>query len=242
MTGGYLIDDAFIADFIYLLRYRSCTVKEMKGAKTSAPSSSSGSSSSQANKRMRIEVHEESAGAPLLVSFPGGVPAYSLDEMNVVASRLVATKAASAKTRVRVTLDNLQYEGDDFGDNSSKKDVFQYAIGVIRKNDDHLHIYPAGHPFALRTKPKAFVPKAANATMTNLARKENLTQEFGSKKKKSQVRAAKSNLISAENISGAKDLKTMVTDKAPEVDEELLQTAEDVVRRSRIRASRSGKK
>lgn len=192
---------------------------------------------------MRIEVHEESVGAPLLMSFPGGVPAFQLDEMDVVASRLIATKAGAAKTRVKVSLDNLLYEGNDFGDNAVKKDVYQYAIGVIRKDDDsRLHIYPAGHPYALRTKPKTFVSKTNHASMTNMERKESLTQEFGSKKKKSQVRAAKSNLISAENISGAKDLRSLVTDKAPEVDEELLQTAEDVVKRSRIRASRSGKK
>lgn len=214
----------------------------MKGSKSSAPSSSSGSST-QPNKRMRIEVHEESTGAPLLVSFPGGVPAFSLEDMDVVSSRLVATKASAAKTRVKVTLDNLLYEGADFGDSAAKKDVFQYAIGIVRKNDDsRLHIYPAGHPFALRTRPQSFVSKTNHASMSNMERKESLTQEFGSKKKKSQVRAAKSNLISAENISGAKDLKSLVTDKAPEVDEELLQTAEDVVRRSRIRASRSGKK
>jgi hypothetical protein len=192
---------------------------------------------------MRIEVHEEAAGAPLLVSFPGGVPAFQLNEMDVVASRLIATKSGGAKTRIKVTLDNLMYEGNDFGENAAKKDVYQYAIGIIRKDDDSkLHIYPAGHPYSLRTKPKTFASKTARSSMTNMERRESLTQEFGSKKKKSQVRAAKSNLISAENISGAKDLRTMVTDNAPEMDEDLLQTAEDVVKRSRIRASRSGKK
>jgi hypothetical protein len=163
--------------------------------------------------------------------------------MDVVASRLIATKSGGAKTRIKVTLDNLMYEGNDFGENAAKKDVYQYAIGIIRKDDDSkLHIYPAGHPYSLRTKPKTFASKTARSSMTNMERRESLTQEFGSKKKKSQVRAAKSNLISAENISGAKDLRTMVTDNAPEMDEDLLQTAEDVVKRSRIRASRSGKK
>jgi hypothetical protein len=203
----------------------------------------SSSSASQANKKMRIEVHEEAAGAPLLVSFPGGVPAFQLNEMGVVATRMIATKSSGNKTRVKVTLDNLMYEGHDFGDNAAKKDVYHYAIGVIRKDDDSkLHIYPTGHPYSLRTKPKTFVSKTARSSMTNLERRESLTQEFGSKKKKSQVRAAKSNLISAENISGAKDLRSMVTENAPEMDENFLQTAEDVIKRSRIRASRSGKK
>lgn len=210
-------------------------------ASTMHGSMGSSSSAAPAAKRVKLDVHDNPTNAPLLVSFPGGVPAFSLDDMEVYASRLSSTKLSAPKTKLRVSLDQLVYESNDFGENSAKKDCYTFAIGVIKARDDSkMHIYPAGHPYTLRTKPKEFASRVNE--MTNAARKESLTQEFGSKKKKSQVRAAKSNLISAENISGAKDLKVALTDNAPEVDVELLQTAEDVVKRGRIRQSRSGKK
>lgn len=197
-------------------------------------SSVSSSSKSQSSKRLRLSV-VGSTNLPLLVSFPGGMP-LNVDDAEVLASRQATGK--TSKTKVKVKIDKLTFEGTDYGEQAAKKDCYNYAIGVIRSGDDGtLHVYPCGHAFSMRPKPPILTANRASARgtqlLTNAERKESLTQEFGSKKKQSQVRAAKSNLISAENIAGAADLETFMAVQSPSVSKVMIDDAAANVKRAK---------
>lgn len=197
-------------------------------------SSASSSSKSHTSKRVRLSV-VGSTNLPLLVSFPGGVPV-NVDDAEVIASRQATGK--TSKTKVKVRMDKLTFEGTDYGEQASKKDCYNYAIGVIRSGDDGtLHVYPCGHAYSMRPQPPTLAANrsSGNGTqvLTNAERKESLTQEFGSKKKQSQVRAAKSNLISAENIAGAADLETFMAVQSPSVSKVMINDAAENVKRAK---------
>jgi hypothetical protein len=218
--------------------------------KSSTSSSSSSSSKSahvnqqnttqlSASKRMRLEVHDESSDLPLLISFPGGTPEYGINEFDIHASRYASSKLSHSKTKLKAVLDHLTFEGNDIGDNSSKRDCYTFAVGIIPKNDDStLHVYSCQHVYALRPQSKPFIPKTEANRLSTIQRKESLTNEFGSKKKKAQVRASKANQISAENISGVEDLKQNLIENTTSLSEEQVLSAEEIIKRSKARRSR----
>lgn len=196
-------------------------------------SSSSSSSSSEAT----VTVADRPADAPLLVSFPQGVPARAAD---MKFSVLKAKDQAKDKGRLVVKTSNgsVQYRGTNFGENSSRKNCHQMAVAVLNAKNE-LVLYPCSHAFTLRPQvTQSATAAAARPAVTNATRKETLTNEFGSKKKKRALQAAKSNTISAENISGATELEGNLFAGAGEAEakSDLIEAAEKIVQKSKKRA------
>jgi hypothetical protein len=77
------------------------------------------------------------------------------------------------------------------------------------------------------------------ASLDAMERRENLTTEFGSKKKKRQMSAAKSNMISTHNISGASQLENLFSSTAVDQNSDLVKQAESVIQNSKKRAKRN---
>lgn len=80
----------------------------------------------------------------------------------------------------------------------------------------------------------------ADSTLTAPERRKSLIEEFGSKKKKRALRAAASNTISAENISGAVALESaLYNSNMNDINQELVDAAEEALSKS---ASKRGKR
>lgn len=162
--------------------------------------------------------------APALVSFPlGNVP--SMEETIIQIGRKGTDK--SARTLVTGQLNNVHYKGSDFGEQTHRKNSHNFAIGVL---DHHgqFKIYPCNHTFILRPEVDEERKSELLQTLSYNERRENLTNEFGSKKKKRALQAAKTNTISAENISGANELGTMLVASTP-AKSEMVEAAERIV-------------
>jgi hypothetical protein len=194
------------------------------------------------NHQVKIDVRKEKE-FPSLISFPHGVPEnVDNEEVKIVANRKRTEKFV--KTNLEITLDKLTYKGYDYGEHSYKKNCYNYAVGVVSSSDpSKMKIYPCTQAFIMRpeiaekaqqVKVKeeelSAAEKSAAAATEYLEKRESLTNEFGSKKKKRAMNAAKSNIISSDNISGASHLQNMFTTKSSDVDHsELIKAAEDVV-------------
>ena len=175
---------------------------------------------------------------PLLVSFPQGVPE-SVSEMIVTAGRKGSDK--NAKTMLTAEQNGVVFKGTDFGDNSAKKNFYNYAVGVLSP-DGKLTLHPCQHAFTLRPKIENIQAPEDIATISATQRRDSLTHEFGSKKRKRALNAEKSNIILAENISAANELGTALSSSNANEEQkaELIEAAEKIISVSK-RKSRGGK-
>lgn len=104
------------------------------------------------------------------------------------------------------------------------------------------------HVYALRSAPADETHNNSSSGFENSKdsirsapeRRKSLIEEFGSKKKKRALRAAASNTISAENISGAVALESsLYTSNMSDINQELVDAAEEALSKS---ASKRGKR
>lgn len=149
---------------------------------------------------------------PLLVSFPQGVPQHHT-EMSIVVGRKQSGK--TTKTVVKSSFDKVGYKGADYGEYTTKKDSCKYAVGVYDEKTKKLKLIRTDHVFVMKphVETRTVVPR--NSTMDYAQRRQSLTDEFGSKKKKRALAAEKSNTILTENISGAKSMQNMLPAQSP---------------------------
>jgi hypothetical protein len=194
------------------------------------------------NHQVKIDIRKEKE-FPSLISFPHGVPEnVDNEDVKIIAKRKRTEKLM--KTNLEITLDKLTYKGYDYGEYSYKKNCYNYAIGVVSNNDPtKMKVYPStqafimrpeivekAQPLKIKEEELSAAEKSAAAAIEYLEKRESLTNEFGSKKKKRAMNAAKSNIISSDNISGASHLQSMFTTKTSDVDQsDLIKAAEDVV-------------
>eukprot|EP01039_Chlorochromonas_danica_P010931 gene10931-12153_t len=188
---------------------------------------------------MKIKVHS-SLNHPCLVSFPQGLPIHE-EELDVLAGRKGKEKK---NEKVIVTAKSLstpgfQFKGTNFGDSSKVKNTVQFAIGVVDPSRPGvMTVVPADHVYVLRPH----IPRLEEAqelrsnkimdrlnSATPSERRESLTNEFGSKKKKRALQAMKSNVISAENISAANELEALFTARSPESRAEVVEVAKQAL-------------
>lgn len=159
---------------------------------------------------------EDAQSQPKLLSFPSGVP-----QDTESAELFVWRKKSGSKVKQTLTCesDGIIYRGTDFGSGSgASADAFNYAIGVYDKNSHSMTLVPAHHPFSMSRLPLKDTSSDAVSSMTAWERRSALTEEFGSRKRKRAAKAAESNIISIENISGAAVVEANMIDRvaAPE--------------------------
>jgi len=77
-----------------------------------------------------------------------------------------------------------------------------------------LEVLPTDHAYALRPSIDIQSTRQAPSGLSNYERKQSLTEAFGSKKKQRALRAASSNVISAERISGVGIVEAAMNDLA----------------------------
>ena len=153
-------------------------------------------------KSITLTVTNPEPSNSFVVAFPQGIPR-DLDEVDI---RVEQWKDGKRKKRmITGELKGVSYVGSNYEEGSSKKivDVCKYAIGVFDEQTGEIQVTPIDHPYVMRPKIAAHSTAArTTTTMTSYERKSALTDAFGSKKKQRALRAAQSNVISTENISG----------------------------------------
>jgi hypothetical protein len=176
--------------------------------------------------------NDDDGNVPLLVAFPQGVPD-DTDDMQVIYGQ--KGEGRKRKQMVSVDLNGMKYKGRDSGDYSLKFDNCKFAIGVLPEGSKDMMIYRADHIFVMKPQfVNAAIP-IRNTSMSNAERKQSLTEEFGSKKKKRALKAAQSNTISSENISGAAAVESSMASQLDETDANiaLVNAAEEALEKNR---------
>lgn len=190
----------------------------------------------------------EPATHPCLVSFPQGIPVYA-EDLEVLAGRKGKDRnekvVVSATIKAAPSTVGLSYKGSNFGDSSKTKNCFKYAIGVVDPSrPTSMRMVPADHPYVLRPSILRLndLPEGKMTSRLSTAsaseRRESLTNEFGSKKKKRAMQAMKSNIISAENISSVNELEDMFAAKSPDARAEVVEAAKQALLSSKKRKRR----
>ena len=185
------------------------------------------------SRRVTLKVLSFDDGAvPILAAFPLGVPD-DADDMQV----LFGQKGDGKKRKqvVLADLNGIKYRGDDFGDNSRKNDSCKFAVGFLPEGSKEMTIFQAEHIFVMKPKFNNTVIPARYTSMTNAERKQSLTEEFGSRKKKRALKAAQSNTISSANIAGSSAVENAMVSQLDEIDANavLVNAAEDALEKNR---------
>ena len=185
----------------------------------------------------KVTIASRPAEAPLLVSFPLGVPVNG-SEMKFVVGKKEVGKNKTTQHVVQSSMPGVKYQGSDVGEHNSKRNCHKMAVAVYNAKTNEFKLYPCNHTYILRPQAQNAAVTAPRASLSNAARRETLTQEFGSKKKKRAMQAAKSNTISAENISGATELgdNLFADPSQAEAKSELIEAAEAAIARSKKRS------
>jgi hypothetical protein len=156
---------------------------------------------------------QQSQEFPLLVSFPQGIPV-NVEDMSLLVGRKQSGK--TAKTLITSSFDKVVYKGNDYGENTVKKDSCKYAVGVYDEKTKKIKLVKTDHIFVLKPHIETKdVTAPRNSTMDYATRRQSLTDEFGSRKKKRALQAEKSNTILTENISGAKSIQNILSVQSP---------------------------
>jgi hypothetical protein len=150
----------------------------------------------------------ESQDFPLLVSFPLGVPAHH-EEMSLTVARKQVGK--STRTAISSAFHDVTYKGSDYGEYTAKKDTCKYAVGVYDEKTKKLKLIKTDHVYVMKPhiESKTVVPRVSE--MGYDQRRQSLTEEFGSRKKKRALAAEKSNTILTENIAGASSMQNILS-------------------------------
>jgi hypothetical protein len=159
----------------------------------------------------------DDANIPKLLSFPSGAPH---DTSN--AELFLWRKKSGSKVKQTLTCeaDGIVFRGTDYGVGSgASSDSFNYAIGVYDKSSHTMSLVPTHHPFAMSRLPLTDTSSGAVSDMTSWERRSALTEQFGSRKRQRAAKAAESNIISYENISGAGDVEANMAERSLKVEE-----------------------
>lgn len=156
----------------------------------------------------------ESQDFPLLVSFPQGVPAHH-EEMSLNVGRKQAGR--TVRTIITSSFDKVMYKGTDYGEYASKKDNCKYAVGIYDEKSKKMKLVKTDHVYVMKPHIESQVVIPRKSEMDYDQRRQSLTEEFGSRKKKRALAAEKSNTILTQNIAGANSMQNILSPapKAP---------------------------
>lgn len=186
------------------------------------------------SSRVTVSVRSyDDGGLPLLVAFPQGVPGDG-DDMQIIFGEKGEGK--KRKHLVLADLNGTKYKGDDIGDNSRKNDSCKFAVGFLPNGSKEMTIFQADHIFVMKPQFENNRVPVRSLSMTNAERRQSLTEEFGSRKKKRALKAAQSNIISSENIAGASAVESAMASQIDETDANsvLVNAAEDALEKNRL--------
>jgi hypothetical protein len=181
------------------------------------------------SKPTKIKVAKKAA-YPAILSYPQGLPLNS-EDMQILTGMKGDGKTAKMIVLSEGGSKTVRYKGTNFGDSSLGKDCCKFAIGVRNKVTGALKIIKTDHIFPMKPCVDSENSKkvARQSSMSWQERRSGLTEEFGSKKKKRAFQAAKSNTISAENISGASAIESLLGNRSASGNNALLDAAERAV-------------
>jgi len=175
----------------------------------------------------KIKVSKKSF--PSIVSYPQGLPS-NYEELQIITGKKGDGKSARTVVISEGDSKAVRYRGTDFGENTLSKDSCKFAIGVRNKTTGAMEIIKTDHVFTMKPFVNGENSKVARkSSMSWDERRSGLTEEFGSRKKKRAFEAAKSNTISAENISGASAIETLLGNRSNTGNNALLDAAERAV-------------
>jgi hypothetical protein len=101
-------------------------------------------------------------------------------------------------------MNGLKFEACDYGNHNPSYDLNRYAIGIYDEKKNSIVLQPVHHIFALNiVHANQNVIPEMKSSLSNFDRKHDLTEAFGSKKKKRAMKQQESNTISSDNITGA---------------------------------------
>lgn len=108
-------------------------------------------------------------------------------------------------------MNGLKFEGFDYGNHNPSYDLNSYAVGIYDEKRNSITLQPVHHIFAMNVihANRDNIPQM-NTSLSNYDRKHDLTEAFGSKKKKRAMKQQESNTISSESITGASALHEAV--------------------------------
>ena len=190
--------------------------------------------SEMSSSRVTVNVRSyDDGGLPLLVAFPQGVPGDG-DDMQIIFGQKGEGK--KRKNLVLADLNGTKYKGDDIGDNSRKNDSCKFAVGFLPQGSKEMTIFQSDHIFVMKPQFENTRAPVRSLSMTNAERRQSLTEEFGSRKKKRALKAAQSNIISSENIAGAGAVESAMASQIDETDANsvLVNAAEDALEKNRL--------
>lgn len=180
-----------------------------------------------------------SSNHPLLLSFPQSLSTESADTVVPIrCSALMQSGGKRKKTVVSTDLNGLTVSGrnyDEIGGDIYKNDTCYFAVGSINEKTGEITLRSTDHAYVM--KPEIESNNAISRSFaSNYERKQVLTEEFGSKKKKRAMQAAQSNYISEENIAGAKAVEQsmIATYESANFDKTNVSAAEVALEKSRL--------
>ena len=145
---------------------------------------------------------------PMLLSFPHGIPP-NADNMAVDVYQ--RGKAKRKKRVVEGVLESILFQGSNIGGQSEANDLCKFAVAELDESTGELKVVEANHAYVMHPIHEDKGRFESQSNMTNYERKVSLTEAFGSRKKQRAMRAAASNTISSENISGAARIESTMT-------------------------------
>ena len=183
----------------------------------------------------------ENSNFPILVSFPQGIPNDCEDLMLTAGIKQTNTSNNNSTRKMMIIgegMNSITYKSEN---SSSIPDVSKYAIGVIDQKTGKMTIIQTDQVFTMRPQFKISESnkRPRNSSMNNSERRQSLTEEFGSRKKKRALHAAQSNTISIENISGAATIENILTSKSPNLRNDLIVAAEQALKNKSRKANKS---
>ena len=170
-----------------------------------------------------IKVAEDANDYPKLLSFPLGVP-NDIETMQLSVEEKISSNK-KRKRKVKGELDDLEYCGIDYDNNSIKNNLSSYAIGVLDEETNEMTLYPAGHVFVMRPHfPQRDIRVTRTSNFSYAERRNSLTTEFGSKKRQRALKAEESNTILTENITAAATISKIVREQVEKSADDEMET------------------
>ncbi len=162
-----------------------------------------------------LEDGESQDSYPRILSFPGGAPETTL-------SLTVGSKGTGRKRKRQIVTEvgGMPYKGVDYGStHTHKNDLCKFAVCKVDKETGKMVVYPSPHLYVMR--PQSNKPSLEPPTHSGLSleqRRNALTEDFGSRKKKRALAQAESNKIVDENITGAGAVESVLKDSVVQSD------------------------
>lgn len=114
---------------------------------------------------------------------------------------------------LKASNDSAEYLAQNFGTGGKEDQDCDYLLGVRKGGKMKLH--PVGHLFGLQRFKEGLASDANMDTqLTNLQRKQNLVEEFGTKKSKKKLAQMLNNVVEENNISSSVQMKEFFQQKA----------------------------